>query len=141
MRISHEVAGGKASWLKIQSISPFHAGIYYPAWRPGFFPRKNVKQSTRGLDQADSAQAIAIAQGKLLFKRNSKTHPENVRLGSVDGVNDARFLVIAPHISTRMANDLESWITSSNAPCRFIYDRLCCSEQEHARTTVLADQR
>ena len=72
--------------------------------------RKNVKQSARGFDQTNATQPTTIAYGKFLLKWGSKTDPKNVRSGSIDGVNDAGFFVFAAHISTRMADNVESGI-------------------------------
>ena len=92
--ITDDISSPHTLWLLDQAIEPFQTMLLPPDRGTLHGTSEEVKDSTDGTYVAMDVQLIPMRERPLLQLRRRHTNPEQIRVGSIDGINDSLVVLI-----------------------------------------------
>ena len=97
--ITDDISAPHTLWLLHQSIEPFQTVLLPPDRGTLHGTSKEVEDSTDGTYVTMDVQLIPMRVRPLLLLWRRHANPEQIRVGSIDGINDCLVVLIAILIS------------------------------------------
>ena len=92
--ITDDISSPHTLWFFDQAIEPFQTIVQPPDWCTLHGTSKEVEDSTDGTYVTTDVQLIPMRVRPLFLLRSRHANPEQIRVGSIDGINDSLVVLI-----------------------------------------------